>query len=177
MKYLPTYVYTTIYDIDFTSLYASGKRIILSDLDNTIASYSEETPSKEVLEFNKYLRNLGFKIYLVSNNNDKRIKKFSEEFIIDGFLAKAKKPFTKKLEKFLSNNNLKKEEIISMGDQLVTDISGFNKLGVDSILVKTIDQKNQKWYTKINRLREKNILKKIKKVDCEKYNQMKVFYE
>ena len=107
MKYLPTYVYTTIYDIDFTSLYASGKRIILSDLDNTIASYSEETPSKEVLEFNKYLRNLGFKIYLVSNNNDKRIKKFSEEFIIDGFLAKAKKPFTKKLEKFLSNNNLK----------------------------------------------------------------------
>ena len=64
-----------------------------------------------------------------------------------------------------------------MGDQLVTDISGFNKLGVDSILVKTIDQKNQKWYTKINRLREKNILKKIKKVDCEKYNQMKVFYE
>jgi HAD superfamily phosphatase (TIGR01668 family) len=177
MKYLPTYVYTTIYDIDFTSLYASGKRIILSDLDNTIASYSEETPSKEVLEFNKYLRNLGFKIYLVSNNNDKRIKKFSEEFIIDGFLAKAKKPFTKKLEKFLSNNNLKKEQIISMGDQLVTDISGFNKLGVDSILVKTIDQKNQKWYTKINRLREKNILKKIKKVDCEKYNQMKVFYE
>lgn len=177
MKYLPTYVYTTIYDIDFTSLYASGKRIILSDLDNTIASYSEETPSKEVLEFNKYLRNLGFKIYLVSNNNGKRIKKFSEEFIIDGFLAKAKKPFTKKLEKFLSNNNLKKEEIISMGDQLVTDISGFNKLGVDSILVKTIDQKNQKWYTKINRLREKNILKKIKKVDCEKYNQMKVFYE
>ena len=177
MKYLPTYVYTTIYDIDFTSLYASGKRIILSDLDNTIASYSEETPSKEMLEFNKYLRNLGFKIYLVSNNNDKRIKKFSEEFVIDGFLAKAKKPFTKKLEKFLSNNNLKKEEIISMGDQLVTDISGFNKLGVDSILVKTIDQKNQKWYTKINRLREKNILKKIKKVDCEKYNQMKVFYE
>ncbi len=177
MKYLPTYVYTTIYDIDFTSLYASGKRIILSDLDNTIASYSEETPSKEVLEFNEYLRNLGFKIYLVSNNNDKRITKFSEEFIIDGFLARAKKPFTKKLEKFLSNNNLKKEEIISMGDQLVTDISGFNKLGVDSILVKTIDQNNQKWYTKINRLREKNILKKIKKVDCEKYNQMKVFYE
>ena len=177
MKYLPTYVYTTIYDIDFTSLYASGKKIILSDLDNTIASYSEEVPSQEAIELNKKLRKFGFKIYLVSNNNDKRIKKYSEKFIIDGFLAQAKKPFTKKLEKFIIDNNLKKEEIICIGDQLVTDILGFNKLGVDTILVKTIDQKNQKWYTKINRLREKKILKKIKKVDYSKYNLMKEFYE
>ncbi len=177
MKYLPTYVYTTIYDIDFSTLYASGKKIILSDLDNTIASYSEETPTAEMIKFNEKLKKLGFKIYLVSNNHDKRIKKFSEKFIIDGFLSEAKKPFTKKLEKFLETNNLKKSQIIGIGDQLVTDIRGFNSLGVDTILVKTIDQKNQKWYTKINRLREKNILKKIKKVDCEKYNQMKVFYE
>ncbi len=177
MKYLPTYVYTTIYEIDFTSLYAKGKRIILSDLDNTIASYSEKTPTKEMIKLNEYLRKLGFKIYLVSNNYDRRIKKFSEEFIIDGYLAKAKKPFTKKLEVFLKKENLKKEEIISIGDQLVTDIAGFNGLGVDTILVKTIDLKNQKWYTKINRSREKMILKKIKKVDCIKYNQMKEFYE
>ena len=30
-----------------------------------------------------------------------------------------------------------------------------------SILVKTIDKKTQKWYTKINRLREKRIIKKM----------------
>lgn len=177
MKYLPTYVYTTIYDIDFNSLYASGKRIILSDLDNTIASYSEKTPTIDMIKFNEEIRKLGFKIYLVSNNYDKRILEFSKEFIVDGFLAKAKKPFTKKLEKFLKDNNLKKEEIISIGDQLVTDIAGFNDLGVDTILVKTINQKSQKWYTKINRLREQIILKKIKKVDCIKYNKMKEFYE
>ena len=177
MKYLPTYIYTTIYDIDFTSLYASGKRIILSDLDNTIASYNEKTPSKETIELNKNLKKLGFKIYLVSNNHDERLKKFCVEFKIDGYLAKANKPFTKKLEQFVKNNGLKKEEIISIGDQIVTDIAGFNKLGVDTILVKTIDQRNQKWYTKINRLREGIILKKIKKVDCQKYNLMKEFYE
>ena len=177
MKYLPTFVYTTIYEIDFTSLYASGKKIILSDLDNTIASYKEETPSEEAIKFNEKLRELGFKIYLVSNNNDKRIKKYSEKFIIDGYLAKAKKPFVKKLEAFVEKNHLKKSEIIAIGDQLVTDILGFNKLAVDTVLVKTIDQKNQKWYTKINRLREQKILKKIKKVDCIKYNKIKEFYE
>ena len=177
MKYIPNYVYKTIYDIDFDTLYASGKRIILSDLDNTIAGYDELEASEKCIEWNKILKEQGFKIYLVSNNNDTRIKKFSIKFYIDGYLSKARKPFTKRLEKFLKENNIKKEEVISIGDQIVTDIVGFNSLGVDTILVKTINQKKQKWYTKINRSREKRILRKIKKVDCIKYNQIKELYE
>ena len=177
MKYIPNYVYKTIYDIDFDTLYASGKRIILSDLDNTIAGYDELEASEKCIEWNKILKEQGFKIYLVSNNNDTRIKKFSIKFQIDGYLSKARKPFTKRLEKFLKENNIKKEEVISIGDQIVTDIVGFNSLGVDTILVKTINQKKQKWYTKINRSREKRILRKIKKVDCVKHNQIKELYE
>ena len=177
MKYIPNYVYKTIYDIDFDTLYASGKRIILSDLDNTIAGYDELEASEKSIEWNKMLKEQGFKIYLVSNNNDTRIKEFSKKFNINGYLSKARKPFTKRLEKFLKENNIKKEEVISIGDQIVTDIVGFNSLGVDTILVKTINQKKQKWYTKINRSREKRILRKIKKVDCIKYNQIKELYE
>ena len=177
MKYIPNYVYKTIYDIDFDTLYASGKRIILSDLDNTIAGYDELEASEKSITWNKMLKEQGFKIYLVSNNNDTRIRKFSEKFYIDGYLSKARKPFTKRLEKFLKENNINKEEVISIGDQIVTDIVGFNSLGVDTILVKTINQKKQKWYTKINRSREKRILRKIKKVDCIKYNQIKELYE
>ena len=177
MKYIPNYVYKTIYDIDFDTLYVSGKRIILSDLDNTIAGYDELEASEKCIEWNKILKEQGFKIYLVSNNNDTRIKKFSIKFQIDGYLSKARKPFTKRLEKFLKENNINKEEVISIGDQIVTDIVGFNRLGVDTILVKTINQKNQKWYTKINRSREKRILRKIKKVDCVKHNQIKELYE
>ena len=177
MKYIPNYVYKTIYDIDFDTLYASGKRIILSDLDNTIAGYDELEASEKSIKWNKMLKEQGFKIYLVSNNNDTRIKEFSKKFNINGYLSKARKPFTKRLEKFLKENNIKKEEVISIGDQIVTDIVGFNSLGVDTILVKTINQKKQKWYTKINRSREKRILRKIKKVDCVKYNQIKELYE
>ena len=177
MKCIPNYVYKSIYDIDFDTLYESGKRIILSDLDNTIASYDELKPSVDTIKWNEKLRNKGYKIYLVSNNKCLRIKEFSKDFIIDGYLAKAKKPFIKRLNKFLKDNKIKKEEVISIGDQIVTDIIGFNKLGVDSILVKTINQSNQKWYTKINRLREKRIIKKIKKVDYDKYNQIKELYE
>lgn len=177
MKYLPTQVCQNIFEIDFTSLYASGKRIILSDLDNTIAGYDEKTPSSKCIELNEKLRNMGFKIYLISNNNEKRLIEFVENFKVDGYIAKAYKPFKGKMEAFLKANKIKKEEVIAIGDQLVTDICAFNKLKVESVLVKTINQKKQKWYTKINRIRETNILKKIKKVDYNKYNQIKVFYE
>ena len=63
------------------------------------------------------------------------------------------------------DNKIDKTKTIGLGDQLVTDILGFNRLGVYSILVKTIDKKTQKWYTKINRLREIKILKEIKKIN------------
>lgn len=177
MKYLPTQVCRNIFEIDFISLYARGKRIILSDLDNTIATYYEKTPSVDCLEWNKTLRKMGFKIYLVSNNHSNRITEYTKNFIVDGYISDAHKPFKGKMERFLKKNNINKEEVIAIGDQLVTDISAFNKLQVETILVKTINQKKQKWYTKINRMREVNILKKIKKVDYQKYNQIKEFYE
>ncbi len=177
MKYIPNYVYQSIYKIDFSKLYAEGKRIILSDLDNTIASYSDKFPNENMIAWNKMLRDLGFKIYLVSNNSPKRLELFTKEFIVDGFLPKASKPSPKKINAYLNAQSINKKEVLAIGDQLVTDILGFNRLGVTSILVKTINQDVQKWYTKINRLRERGILKIIKKVDYNKYNQIKGLYE
>lgn len=165
IKYIPTYCCKSIYDIDFNKLYELGKRIILTDLDNTLISYRINTANEELIKINKYIRKLGFKICIISNNNDKRIVEFSKSFILDGYLHNAKKPKNDKINHFISERNFKKEEIIFIGDQLVTDILGANNVGVDSILVKTIDSKSQKWYTKINRLRERKIVKKIKKYD------------
>ena len=68
-------------------------------------------------------------------------------------------------------------EVIFLGDQLVTDIACANNLGIDSILVKTIDFKTQKWYTKINRIREKKIIKKINEINPEIANKIKSFKE
>ena len=160
-KHLPTYVFKSIYDIDFNALYAKGKRVILFDLDNTIATYNELEPSDKHIEFRNMLYNIGFKVYIVSNNNGNRISKFTEKFIIDGFLLMAKKPFPKKTNNFLKKFHINKEETIFVGDQILTDIVCANNVGIDSILVKTIDKTSQKWYTKINRLREKRIIKKL----------------
>ncbi len=164
-KYIPTYLAKTVYDIDFNKLYASGKKVILFDLDNTLASYAEVLPTEKQLELNDKLRLIGFKIYIASNNKLYRTKTYTEKFIVDDYLVLARKPFTRKIKAFLKKNNINKEEMIMVGDQLLTDIACANKLKVDSVLVHSISRKTEKWYTKINRKREKMVLKKIEKQD------------
>ena len=85
MIYLPTYVIKSVYDIDFAKLYAEGKRIILSDLDNTLASYAEKRPSLRLKELYQEIIKYGFKIYLVTNNNNDRLLEFIKEFPVTGY--------------------------------------------------------------------------------------------
>ena len=59
-----------------------------------------------------------------------------------------------------------------MGDQILTDILCANRVGIESILVKTIDKSSQKWYTNINRLREKYIVKKLVKKQLPNANEV-----
>ena len=88
-------------------------------------------------------------------------------------MANAFKPFMRRTKKFLKQIHASFSEVVIIGDQFVTDIMVAKCLRIDSILVKTIDPKTQKWYTKINRLREKRYLKKLAKVRPELYKLLK----
>lgn len=176
-KYTPTFVFSSIYDIDLDKLYAQGKRIIISDLDNTLLPYYQLDATRELTTWKKKLNMAGLKLHIITNNNDERIKKLMKTFEVDGYLTKANKPSPKKLKAYLLTNNIKLDETIFLGDQLVTDIACANNLGIDSILVKTIDNKHQKWYTKINRLRERSIINKMMKEKPEIASAIKAFKE
>lgn len=172
-KYIPTFLKNTVYEIDFATLYAEGKRVILFDLDNTLASYDEVEPTDKQLKLNVDLRKMGYKIFIVSNNRKPRTETYTKTFIVDDYLVLAKKPFKFKINKFLKRNGLDKKEIVMVGDQILTDVCCANKLGVISILVKSISRKTEKWYTRINRVREKMILKKINKKDPDLAKRLK----
>ena len=175
--YTPKIVIKKFFDLDFNKLYEKGYRIIISDLDNTLAPYTMNEASSELVNEIRKIKEVGFKIYLISNNKEKRIKLFKEMLEADGYLSGAKKPNPKRLECYLQEMELDKTKIIAVGDQLVTDILCFNRLNLQSVLVKTIDSKTQKWYTKINRLRETSILKKMKKKNPEIYRKIEELYE
>lgn len=171
-KFVPNEVYRTVFDIDFKKLYEEGKRIILTDVDNTLASYDEIGPSEQLLVLHQQLHQMGFKLYLISNNNDLRLRKFSETFTNEGYIAKARKPLRRGFQRALKLINRPLTEVVVIGDQLMTDVYGAKKCGLDVILVRPIKKESEKWYTRFNRYLEAKIIKKIKKHNPEIYDKI-----
>ena len=67
----------------------------------------------------------------------------------------------------MHQNKFNENEVAIIGDQIVTDIKGGNNVGIISILVNPISDYDPIW-TKIGRLREKRIIKKLRKMDLFK---------
>ena len=47
-KFIPYLYEKSVFDIDFLQLYKQGIRLVLCDIDNTLVSYSEHEPNKQV---------------------------------------------------------------------------------------------------------------------------------
>lgn len=172
--YLPTYLAKSVIDINFNKLYDEGKRIILFDLDNTLISYEQKTCSSDLKLLSGILLSKGFKVYVLTNNYESRITNFKKSFQATDYGYKMYKPRTKRIMKYLEEKGITDySKIIMIGDQLVTDILCANRLGVDSVLVKSISRKSEHFYTKINRMREKFIVNKIAKTNPDFANQIR----
>ena len=154
--YQPNFVYKNILEIDYNALYEKGIRLLLFDLDNTIAGYKINEVTSEIIDlFNKLKTK--FKIILLSNSLKKRVEKFADALNID-YIALAFKPFGFNFKKAIGDK--KKEECIMIGDQLFTDIKGGNKVGIYTILVNPLTDYDP-IFSRLNRYREKKIKKKL----------------
>ena len=161
-KFIPYDVYESIYSIDYDKLLIEGKKVIIFDLDNTIMPYHIKKPTEIVRLFMDSLKEKGFIPILMSNNHKRRITRVGKFLDID-FIYDAKKPFKFGYHKVLNlYKEYKKKEFICIGDQIITDVYGANRVGLDCILVKPILLENEHWYTKINRMTERKIINKFK---------------
>ena len=162
-QFIPNEFLPTFFDIDFQRLYDKGYRTILCDLDNTLISYDEFVPTKELLEKFQSLEQIGFELILISNNIPNRINHFVKHTKLTGY-ANARKPLLIGIKKaFQSAKVQDKAKTVLIGDQLMTDIWAANRFKVYSILVNPLRKKTEKWYTKINRNTEYKMLAKIQK--------------
>lgn len=162
-KYIPDIYQKSIYNINYDALYNRGIRCLLIDLDNTIAPITIKEPNKKTKELFENLKSKGFKIIIFSNSRKNRVKPFKEILNVD-CCASARKPFKKKYLKILNEYNLDVNSVACIGDQLLTDIKGGNKMDITTILVNPIGTK-EFLSTKINRLYEKRIFKKLREND------------
>ncbi|WAA10347.1 YqeG family HAD IIIA-type phosphatase [Fervidibacillus albus] len=129
---------------------------LITDLDNTLAEWDRPLPPPTLVEWFQRMKDAGIQMIIVSNNNERRVQAFSEPLGIP-FISKAKKPLRKSFLSALQLLGGKKEETAVVGDQLLTDILGGNKLGFQTILVVPVADTDG-WQTKINRKIEGLIL-------------------
>ena len=177
-KIIPDEYVQTINDIDYNKLYSMGKRIILTDLDNTLVSYKVERPTPEIFEWKKMVEEIGFEVIIVSNNNKDRVKLFADELGVP-YYAKAMKPLKKGFKRGIKLGSRKYDasEVLEIGDQLLTDVFGSKRMGYYTVLVRAIDHKTEKWTTRFNRKNEVKMLKKCKKKNPSLYRAKLEAYE
>ena len=159
-------------DVEYMNMH--NKKVIISDLDNTLISWDSKKDTKELNRWLKKMKRAGFDIIVVSNNSEERVEEFCKQLNLQ-YVADAKKPLTHGFKKALSKLNRKPEEAIILGDQVLTDVFDAKSLGVMSVLVKPIS-KTDAFKTRINRffegiivqnLTRRKLFPKMKKVNCK----------
>ena len=162
MKILtPNYYYDSIFQVDLELLKENNIKGLIIDIDNTLVGWDTILPTIAVKEWLKQLKNLGFTICLVSNNNKKRVLYFSKELNIP-FIYQAKKPMKKNFLAAMKIMETAKEQTAVIGDQLFTDVLGGNRVKLTTVLVKPIKSK-EFWWTNFVRKIERRVIKKVLK--------------
>lgn len=157
IKYFLPKSYVASFDsLNLALLKAQGIQLIICDVDNTLVAHNDPLPSAKVFAFINQIKQMNMEIVLISNNNLNRVQAFAQQLELS-FYASAKKPLRKTYQQILSDYQLKTSAIAALGDQLLTDILGANRMGMFSILTNPLDD-NDLSYTKINRWIERRIM-------------------
>lgn len=157
----PTVSVKTINGISLELLEKLNVKLILLDVDNTIASYLSKEPVEGSLLWISNLQKAGYTVYIVSNNYKKRVSAIAEKFAVP-YISMATKPLTRGFNKARRNLKVNRQECLVVGDQIFTDILGANLAGMKSVLLEPIEMEKG-FSIRIRRHFEKNLRQKFAK--------------
>lgn len=135
--YVPDVYQHDIYMIDYQRLKDAGIKLISFDIDDTIASLEDFTPSKEARILIQKLRNMGFEIALLTNAKDARGSHFGKALDID-YIARAEKPLSKNFERLQERYGLEKNQMAHVGNSQINDVAGGNIFGITTCMVRNM---------------------------------------
>ncbi|KAB7670112.1 YqeG family HAD IIIA-type phosphatase [Bacillus sp. B1-b2] len=160
-QFLPDQFVKSILEISPASLKEKGIKGIITDLDNTLVEWDRPLATPEIIEWFAEMQRHDIKVTIVSNNNEDRVGAFSTPLQIP-FIFAARKPLVRAFKKAIFQMEIKKEEAVVIGDQLLTDVLGGNRGGFHTILVVPVAQTDG-FMTRINRKIERRILNWFRK--------------
>lgn len=128
-------------DIDFEMYYNQGIRGVISDIDNTLVPHGAPADEHIIRVFEK-IHNLGINTCLISNNKEPRVQPFAEA-VKSKYIFDAHKPSIKNYKKAMKLMGTDENSTLFIGDQIFTDIWGANRTGIQTIMLKQIDKKEE----------------------------------
>lgn len=156
MRLYPDMYIKSIEYLPLKELKHRGIEALVFDIDNTIAPYDVAEPDDWALGILNKIKREGFKICLLSNNNEERIKIFNRRIGAYAYW-KAGKPGIKTLKMAMEAMGTDKNSTAIVGDQVFTDVWCGHNAGILSIMTAPICCRDQ-FVTKIKRPLEKIVM-------------------
>lgn len=132
------YLADNIYEISGAALERRGIRLLLADLDNTLAPYGVPLPDERLKAWRDELARHGVTLFILSNNRHESRPRIFAEGLEVPYIGHAGKPKTPSFVRAMEQLGVTKEQTAIVGDQIFTDVLGGNRAGVATILVKPI---------------------------------------
>ena len=112
-----------------------GVKLLLSDLDFTLAPKSQSEPDESLTRWIGALKEAGIEFAILSNNRSSvRVEKFCKPLGI-GYVGHAGKPGTRGFREAMARYGARAEETAMLGDKLLTDTLGARRSGVLMLMV------------------------------------------
>lgn len=168
--FLPNEFVKDVYEISPEKLKQRGVKGIITDLDNTLIEWDRPNATPKLIEWLTSMRDNDIKVTIISNNKEERVKLFSDPLQLP-FIHRARKPLLTAFQRALRKMDVKPDEVVVIGDQLLTDILGGNRLKLYTILVVPVANSDG-WSTRFNRVIEKRILNRLKRLGYIEWEEL-----
>lgn len=166
-KYImPKMMVSSYRDVTPDLLSSLGKRLLICDIDNTLVTYDDPTPTPELMLWFEAMKDAGITVAFASNNHADRVESFNASL---GYIARADagKPKIGALLEVMSEAGVFADETVLLGDQLLTDACAANRAGIYSIIVPPIKDKTNLFF-KTKRLIERPYVGKYNKLHAKR---------
>ena len=142
---LPDYVFRKFDDITPEFLQNIGIKALLIDIDNTLAPYEVAEPDERIKNWFAILAENSISATLVSNNEKERVELFNKTLGLP-YYYKSGKPFAKNLKKAMAQMGSDTSNTAMLGDQLLTDAAAGKHIGLTTLIVPPINDKNNAFF-------------------------------
>ena len=142
---VPDRLYADYTAITPQMLQSWGIRLLLCDLDYTLAPRSVARPDKQVLAWVQAMKDAGIEVMILSNNRSSvRVEEFCKDMGIT-YVGHAGKPAKRGYREAMAKAGVTEKETAMLGDKLLTDVLGARRSGLLALMVEPLGGPVGKW--------------------------------